>query len=124
MANKNNVLHGSIALIKVGDKTIGYMTSISAQENYQRLDVQGLGTIYTQEAPVTKFTGNLTCEFMSVSFASADEGIIGAIRRDLPNIVSRVFEGEVSLEDNIAIDSSRGVQVDVFKKTEDILNTG
>lgn len=116
----NKVMHGSIAVIKVGGIAIGRMRSISAQESYQRLDVQGLGTIYTQEAPVVKFSGTLTCEFMSISFAN--EGIRDAIRRDLPNLASRVFEGEVSLEDQLSIDSDRGVQIDVFKKIEGVIN--
>lgn len=120
MAREDRVIHGSIALIKVGGITIGKMRSISAQENYQRIDVQGLGTIFTQEAPVVKFTGTLTCDFMSISFAN--EGIRGAIRRDLPNLASRIFEGEISLEDQLSIDSDTGVQVDVFKKIEDLVN--
>lgn len=119
---ENRVLHGSIALIKVGDTVIGKMRSISATENYNRLDVQGMGTIYTQEAPVVKFTGNVQCSFMSMSFAHVNDGIKGAIRRDLPNLASRVFDGEISLEDQLSIDSDRGVQIDVFKKVEDILN--
>lgn len=120
MAREDRVIHGSIALIKVEGVTIGKMRSISAQENYQRIDVQGLGTIYTQEAPVVKFTGTVTCDFMSIDFAS--EGIRNAIRRNLPNLASRVFDGEISLEDQLSIDSDRGVQIDVFKKVEDVLN--
>ena len=57
---------------------------------------------------------------MSISFTK--EGIKGAIRRNLPNIASRVFEGEISLEDQLSIDSDRGVQIDIFKKVEDVLN--
>lgn len=117
---EDRVIHGSIALIRVEGITIGKMRSISAQESFQRIDVQGLGTIYTQEAPVVKFTGNLTCEFMSISFAN--EGIRNAIRRNLPNLASRVFDGEISLEDQLSIDSDRGVQIDIFKKIEDVVN--
>lgn len=120
MARPDRVMHGSIAIIKVGDTVIGKMRSISAQENFQRLDVQGLGTIYTQEAPVVKFTGTLTCDYMSISFAN--EGVKNAIRRNLPNLASRVFDEEISLEDQLSIDSDTGVQIDVFKKIEDLVN--
>lgn len=114
------VIHGAIALIKSGGLVLGYMRSIQAQESFQRLDVQGLGTILLAEAPVTKFIGSLTCEFMSIKFTS--EGVRGAIRRDLPNIASRVFEGEVSLEDQLVLDSSEGVVLEVYKKVTDIFN--
>lgn len=117
--NNNRVFHGSIGLIKVEGRVIGKMRSIQAQETYNRLDVQGLGTIFTSEAPVTKFNGTVSCEFMSVDFTR--EGIPGAIKRNLPSLASRIFDGEISLEDNISIDSDRGVQIDIFKKVEDLL---
>lgn len=117
---EDRVIHGSIALIRVEGKTIGKMRSVSAQESFTRQDVQGLGTIYSSELPITKFSGSLTCEFMSIDFTR--DGIPGAIKRNMPSLASRIWDGEISLEDQLSIDSDRGVQVDIFKKVEDILN--
>ena len=117
---EDRVIHGSIALIRVEGKTIGKMRSISAQESYTRQDVQGLGTIYSSELPITKFSGTVSCEFMSIDFTR--DGIPGAIKRNMPSLASRIWEGEVSLEDQLSIDSDRGVQIDVFKKVEDVFN--
>lgn len=120
MSRTDRVVHGAIALIKVDGIVIGKMRSISATENFTRGDVQGLGTIYSTERPAMKFVGTLSCEFMSVSFT--DEGIRNAIRRNLPNLASRVWDGEISLEDQLSIDSDTGVQVNIFRKVQDALN--
>lgn len=119
MAN-DKVLHGSIGLIKVQGQVIGKMRSISCQENMQRQEVRGLGTILPSEAPVTMWSGTLSCEYMSVDFAS--EGIKNAIRRYLPNLASQVLNGSESFEDQLVLDSDRGVQVDIFKKIEDVID--
>lgn len=114
------VFHGAIALIKVEGIVIGKMRSIQATENFARQEVRGLGTIFASEAPVTTWTGSLSCEFMSIDFTK--EGIRKAIRRNLPNIASRVFSGEPSFEDQLVLDSDRGVQIDIFKKIEDLID--
>lgn len=114
------VFHGALALIKVQGVVIGKMRSISAQESFNRTDVQGLGTIFSSEAPATKFSGTVSCEFMSVDFTK--EGIRKALRRDFKNIGSQVFTGAPSFEDQLVLDSDRGVQIDIFKKVEDIID--
>lgn len=120
MANNTRVIHGAIALIKVQGITVGKMRSINAQESYSRQDVQGLGTIFTSEAPATKFTGTVSCEFMSVDFTR--EGIQKALRRNFKNIQSQVSNGAPSFEDQLVLDSDRGVQIDIFKKIEDLID--
>lgn len=120
MANNTRVIHGSIALIKVQGIVCGKMRSINAQESYNRLDVQGLGTIYSAEAPATKFSGTVSCEFMSDDFTK--EGIRKALRRDIKSINSQLATGGASFEDQLVLDSDRGVQIDIFKKIEDIID--
>lgn len=119
MAN-DKVFHGAIALIKVEGIVIGKMRSIQATENFGRQEVRGLGTILPSEAPATTWSGTLSCEFMSIDFTR--EGIRKAIRRNLPSIASRVLNGEASFEDQIVLDSDRGVQIDIFKKIEDLID--
>lgn len=114
------VIHGAIALIKVQGLVIGKMRSIQAQESYTRLDVQGMGTIFSAEKPMTKFNGTLSCEFMSIDYTK--EGITNAIRRNLPILASQVFAGNPSFEDQMVLDSDVGVQIDVFKKVEDLID--
>jgi hypothetical protein len=116
----DKVFHGALALIKVQGVVIGKMRSVSCQENFARQEVRGLGTILPSEAPVTTWTGTLSCEYMSVNFAN--EGIKNALRRYLPNLASQVLNGEISFEDQLVLDSDKGVQVDIFKKVEDVID--
>lgn len=114
------VYHGAIALIKVDGQVIGKMRSISCQENFARQEVRGLGTILPSEAPVTSWTGSLSCEYMSINFSN--EGIKNALRRYLPNLASQVLNSLESFEDQVVLDSTTGVQIDIFKKVEDVID--
>ena len=80
-----------------------------------------MGTIFSSEKPVTKFNGTVSCEFMSIDFGR--EAINNAIRRNLPIIASQVFSGSPSFEDQLVLDSDRGVQIDIFKKIEDLIDS-
>lgn len=108
---QDKVIHGAIAIVRVNGTPIGRMRDVRASESYQRSDVMGLGTIFTEEAPVTKFQGTLSCSFYEIDFKKS--GIPGAVRRDTPT--KEVFQDQLTL----AYD---GVQVDIFKKVEDVID--
>jgi hypothetical protein len=115
----NKVMTGALALVRSGGKICGLMRSISATENMQRGSVQGLGTVYDSEKPLTKIDCSLTCDFMEIDFSKS--GVPGAIRRDFENVLSQVVSGGTSLEDQLVLDSD-GVQVDIFKKVSDVID--
>ncbi len=113
------VITGALALIRVKGKVVGKMKDISYQENINRVEVGGLGTIFTEEAPVVKFSASLTCGSYFIDFRNS--GIPGAIKRDIANIKSQVLTTQPSVEDNLVLDPN-GVQVDIFSKVADVLN--
>lgn len=111
----SQVIHGAIAIVRVNGTPIGRMRNVRYSETYTRADVRGLGTIFVQEAPVTAFNATLACSFYEIDFTKS--GIPGAVRRDVQT--NEEFQDQlVHLRD--------GVQVDIFKKIEDIVdpNTG
>lgn len=115
----NNVITGALALIRVKGKIVGKMKSVQYSEQIQRADVMGLGTIFVEESPVTKFTATLSCSHYFIDMKKS--GIPGAMKRDLPNIKSQVLSGQPSVEDNLVLDPS-GVQIDIFAKVSDVVN--
>lgn len=121
MANSNDqpVLTGAIALIKVDGVVIGKMRGVRCQESMRRLPVRGIGTIIPSEQAVVEWEGTLSCDFMEILFQKT--GITNAIRRIFPNIVSQVLNGNSSFEDQLVLDVT-GVQVDIFKKTSDVID--
>lgn len=119
MAN-NKVLTGAIALIKVQGVVVGLMRSVRVQESFRRTPVRGIGTILPSEQAVTEWDGTLTCDFMEISFFNT--GIRNAITREIGNIGSQVDSGNTSFEDELILNSD-GVQVDIFKKIKDVINS-
>lgn len=115
----NKVFTGAIALIKVKGKVIGKMKTIRCQESMRRQPVVGLGTIIPSDAPVTGWSGTLSCEFMEVRFE--ESGITDGIKRKFSSPKSQVLTGGESFEDQLVLDSE-GVQVDIFKKITDIID--
>jgi hypothetical protein len=109
MANQPT-LTGSLAIIRCKGTTIGLMKNISVTENFQRADVQGLGTILTSEAPVTAWRGTLQCSWYEIDFKTS--GFPGAIRRDVQT--GQQFEDQLMLDND-------GIQVDIFKKVADVI---
>lgn len=108
----SKVLTGALAIIRVNGTAIGKMRNIRATENVRRVDVRGLGTILTQEAPVVEWAGTITASFYEIDFETT--GIERAIRRDV--------QTAEEFEDNLVLDSEDGVQIDIFKKVEDIID--
>lgn len=114
------VFTGAIALIKVNGQVVGKMRSVRVQENIQRTEVRGLGTIIPDEVPATTWAGTLTCDQISISFING--GIPGGINRNFKNAVSQVLNGAASFEDQLVLDD-QGVQVDLFKKVSDVIDS-
>ena len=113
------IFHAAIALVKVNGQVIGKMRNIDVTESYDRIGVQGIGTIMESEAPVTKFNGSMTVGLMEILFK--DGGLPGAIKRIFPNIASAVLSAQPSFEDNLVLDDN-GIQVDIFKKITDVID--
>lgn len=109
------VLTGALALIKVNGTVVGRMRNIRATETIQRGTVKGIGTILTIEAPPIDWAGSLTCDFYEIDFTNT--GIDKAILRNV--------QTNQEFEDNLLLNSD-GVQIDVFKKIQDVIdpNTG
>jgi len=113
------VLTGSIAIIKSGGKVIGKIKSWNITENIQRGDVQGVGTIFSSEAPALKYGGTLSCNAMTVSYK---DGIIpGALKRGISTIGSQALSGNASYEDNVVLDDT-GLTIECYKKIKDVID--
>jgi len=117
---EEKVITGALALIRVRGAVVGLMKSVRCQENFRRVRVTGLGTILPQEYAVTEWEGTLSCEFMEIDFTRS--GIPDAIRRNFTNIASQALINGSSFEDQLILDAD-GVQVDIFKKTKDAVDS-
>lgn len=115
-----SALHGAIALVKVNGNYVSLMKSWDISEQGQRLGVQGLGTILNSEAPITKWSCSLTCDFIA-TFSIQTSGIPGALNRAFANAKSAVASGGTSFEDQLVLNTN-GVQVDLFTKVQDVLD--
>lgn len=105
------VLTGALALVRKNGTTIGHMRSVRVNENIGRGTVKGLGTIFTIEAPAVDHAGTISCEFYEVDFNTT--GIPDAIKRDVQT--NKEFEDQLLM-------NSEGVQIDIFKKIEDVVD--
>jgi hypothetical protein len=115
----NKAYHAAIALIKVKGKVIGKIRNLRGNEQYNRIGVQGVGTIFESEAPVTKFNGSCSCSLIEINFKEG--GLPGAVNRKFGNVESAVLAGESSFEDQIVLDDE-GIQIDLFKKVADVID--
>lgn len=62
------VFTAPLALIKVGNVTVGKMRSLRVSENFRRGRVIGIGNIKPSEVPVLEFSGSLSCSFYTISY--------------------------------------------------------
>lgn len=122
MALQAPVFTAALALIVVNNKVVGHMRNIRYNENTRRVQVRGLGTILPQEAPVTEWSGSLSCSFFELNYKIA--GLSDAIRRDVGvgNTGSLITPGgggfPSSFEDNLVLDTE-GITVHIYKKVKD-----
>lgn len=114
----DQVFHAAIALIKVNGKYVSKLKSINFSENFQRLDVQGIGTIFSSEVPVTKFTGTLSASKMSTSYK---DGVIpDAVRRVWKNVASQALTGQESFEDQLVL-GEEAITLELYRKVTDVI---
>lgn len=117
MAN-DPVYHAAIALIKVNGQYVSKMKSINFSENFQRQDVQGIGTIFSSEKPITKFNGTLSASKMSSSYK---DGVIpAAIRRVWKNVASQALTGSESFEDQLVLGDD-SITLELYRKVTDVI---
>jgi hypothetical protein len=64
----NKAFHAAIALIKVKGKVIGKIKNLRGNEQYNRIGVQGVGTIFESEAPVTKVQWHMLMQLIEIAF--------------------------------------------------------
>ncbi len=114
-----NVITGAIAIVKSNGKIISKLKSWSFNENIQRGEVVGIGTIYASEAPVLKYSATLSCAAMTVGYK---DGIIpNAFKRNISKIQSQVLTGNVSVEDNLTLED-QGVTIECYLKIKDVID--
>lgn len=118
----DNVLTGSIAIIKVQGQVIGKMKDVRYQEQIRRVRVGGIGTMLPTEQAAVEWDGTLNCDFMVIDLNKSQ--VPGSIRRDFNSARSQVLSGKESYEDQLALGCCVGhVQVDIFKKICDSVTT-
>jgi len=128
MANTNPttatpVFTGALGIIKVNGQAVGLMRNIRISESTRRVPVRGLGSILPLEAPVTEWSGTISCSFWEIDYLNS--GIPGAILRKvgLGNQASQIAFGinTPNFEDNVVLDTE-GVEIDVYKKVTDVID--
>lgn len=55
------VLTGPLAIIKIKGQAVGKIKNIRVQEQYQRGDVRGIGSLLSQEKPILAIQCSFTC---------------------------------------------------------------
>jgi len=119
----NKVLTGAIAIIKMRGQAIGKMKDVSINETIGRIDVsKGLGSIFSDEFAVIKWSGTVSCSFWEVNYETS--GVTDAIERVFgSNILSQIASGnnQENFEDQLVL-NDLGVDIDVFKKLADVID--
>lgn len=68
MAGVSKVYSAAKAFIKIDNKIAGYMRAITFAENINRVNVQGLGNVKLQEAPVVSLSNTWTVDQFFLDF--------------------------------------------------------
>ena len=106
MATSNNpVITGPLALIKVNGIVIGKMRGIRVNENFQRGNVQGLGSLIPDEKPALMWNGSLSCDFYNIDFSISQ----------IPQAILRQVQTYQEWEDSVVL-QLLGVTVDIYRK--------
>lgn len=101
----SNIITGPVALVKVQGITIGKIRDIRASENYQRVEVRGLGNLEAQEVPVVSHSGTFSASFFLVDLKSS--GIRKLLNRNV--VTPEQFKNTILLNEN-------GVDIFIYKK--------
>ena len=68
MAGEAKVYSAARAFIKIDNKIAGYVRSVTFAENVNRVNVQGLGNVKIQEAPVVSLNNTWTVDQFFIDF--------------------------------------------------------
>ncbi len=103
---------GAMALVKIEGQVVGRMQNVRGTESFTRARVGGLGTILAIELPVTQWSGTFTASYYLINWNKAR--VAASIRRDVQT--KQEFEDYLILQE-------RGIQVDIFKKVTDVIDS-
>lgn len=107
-------LTGALGLIRVNGEIIGGLYEVNITENHTRTRVNaGIGSIKAKEYAMTQYEGSLNANQAFIDLQSS----VGS--RALKKNAQTSEQWETS---NI-LDSSVGIQVDIFKDVEDAIDT-
>lgn len=96
----NQTLTAPMAILKRSGKAIALMKSFTITENYQRGNVQGLGSLVDSEAPPLKIDCTASFNFYTTKFK--DSAINDAINRGALSVQD--FANNFILQDGISVD--------------------
>lgn len=105
MAHDNRVITAPLAIIMVDGKAIGKMRGIRVNENIQRGNVQGLGTLIPDEKPALSWSGTVSCDFYNIDFRESQ----------IPNAIVRTVQTIQEWEDSVVLQAT-GVTLNIYKK--------
>lgn len=106
------VITAPLAIIKVNGVAIGKMRGIRVSETIRRTKVFGLGELTPNELPALEWSGTLNADFYNIDFRESQ--IPNAMRRTVGNVQEWV--------DHVLLQED-GVQVDIFKKVKDSVDS-
>lgn len=113
------VLTGALAIIKLNGQPIGKMKNVRVSENLNRGRVSGIGELTPQELPALQWNGTLSCSFYSIEFKT--DGIAGV--DGTPDLGITREAGSVAEWVEHVILQEQGVDLDIFKKVQDAIDT-
>ena len=64
----NTVFTSPKAYITIGNKSAGYIRSLTCNESIQRAEVKGLGNLTNQQVPAVGHSGTFSCDFFFIDF--------------------------------------------------------
>jgi len=101
------VITAPLAVIKVNGIAIGKMKGIRVNEQVQRGNVQGLGTLIPDEKPALSWSGTLSCDFYNIDF-------------NISQIPEAIIRNVQTLNDwsNSVLLQEDGVTVDIYRKVK------
>lgn len=105
MAGINKVYSAARALIKIDNKVAGYVRALTFSENVNRVNVQGLGNVKIQEAPVVSLNNSWTVDQFFIDFSQPVMQSIMARNGSVQQILDTLVLGEY------------GFQITMYSKT-------
>lgn len=114
--NSSQTLTGALGIVRVGSTILGKLKDVQINESISRERIGGIGSLLPDEKPAIQWSGRLTCS----------QAFVDLSKTQIPNALRRDVADRNEFEDQLVLDSSVGVQVDIYKKVSDFIdpNTG